>query len=218
MKGTLYVVGVGPGDPELLTLKAVRVIRNADIIAFPSAGNGSGVARHIVEQAIPEMSQKEMLPLNFPMLKADLPEEQFAIAEKLQQKLQEGKNVVFLTLGDPGFYSTPYHFIRFLLKKGYPVEIVSGVSSFSAASARLQIPLAMGEESVLISAGEIRDFPGTQVILKVGSRLGSLSDNVRTDGKTVYLVENCGLKNEKVYSGIDSFPPETGYFSILIII
>ena len=159
-----------------------------------------------------------MLPLNFPMHKADLPEEHFAIAEKLQQELQEGKNVVFLTLGDPGFYSTPYHFIRFLLKNGYPVEIVSGVSSFSAASARLQIPLAMGEESVLISAGEIRDFPGTQVILKVGSRLGSLSDNVRTDGKTVYLVENCGLKNEKVYSGIDSFPPETGYFSILIII
>ena len=66
MKGTLYVVGVGPGDPELLTMKAVRVIRNADIIAFPSAGNGSGVARHIAEQAIPEMSQKEMLPLIFP--------------------------------------------------------------------------------------------------------------------------------------------------------
>ena len=55
MKGTLYVVGVGPGDPELLTMKAVRVIRNADIIAFPSAGNGSGVARHIAEQAIPEI-------------------------------------------------------------------------------------------------------------------------------------------------------------------
>ena len=75
-----------------------------------------------------------------------------------------------------------------------------------------------GKEYAGESAGEIRDFPGTQVILKVGSRLGSLSDNVRTDGKTIYLVENCGLKNEKVYSGIDSFPPETGYFSILIII
>ena len=59
----------------LLTMKAVRVIRNADIIAFPSAGNGSGVARHIAEQAIPEMSQKEMLPLIFPIVKADLSEE-----------------------------------------------------------------------------------------------------------------------------------------------
>ena len=217
MKGTLYVVGVGPGDPELLTMKAVRVIRNADIIAFPSAGNGSGVARHIAEQAIPEMSQKEMLPLIFPMVKADLSEEHRATAEQLQKKLETGKNVVFLTLGDPGFYSTSYHFICLLAQNDYPVKIVSGVPSFSAASARLKIPLAMGEESVLISAGEFNDFSGTQVILKAGSRLGALSDKVRYAGKTAFLIENCGMENETVYSGIDSFPPETGYFSILII-
>ena len=211
MKGTLYVVGVGPGDPELLTMKAVRVIRNADIIAFPSAGNGSGVARHIAEQAIPEMSQKEMLPLIFPMSATA------ATAEQLQKKLETGKNVVFLTLGDPGFYSTSYHFIGLLAQNDYPVKIVSGVPSFSAASARLKIPLAMGEESVLISAGEFNDFSGTQVILKAGSRLGAWSDKVRYAGKTAFLIENCGMENETVYSGIDSFPPETGYFSILII-
>ena len=217
MKGTLYVVGVGSGDPELLTLKAVRVIRNADIIAYPSGGNGLGIAGHIAERAIPEMSSKEMLPLRFPMVKSDLSEVHREIADQLQQKLQEGKDVAFLTLGDPAFYSTPYHFIGLLTQNDYPVEIVSGVSSFSAASARLRIPLAMGEESALISAGEFSDFSGTQVILKAGNRLDELRDKVRYAGKAAYLIENCGMENEKVYSGIDSFPHETGYFSILII-
>lgn len=217
MKGTLYVVGVGPGDPELMTIKAVRTIRYADVIAYPLAGNGSSIAKHIAEQAIPEMSQKEMLPLRFPMVRSNLSEEHGAIAEHIQKKLWEGKNVAFLTLGDPCLYSTPYHFLSYLLQNEYPVEVVCGVPSFSAAAARLQMPLAIGEESILISAGEIRDFSGTQVILKVGSRLDNLRGKVRSAGKTAYLIENCGMENEKVYSGIDSFPPETGYFSMLII-
>ena len=80
----------------------------------------------------------------------------------------------------------------------------------------LQIPLAMGEESVLISAGEIRDFPGTQVILKVGRHLEKFRDKVRSVGKTAYLIENCGMENEKVYYGAESIPEDAGYFSTVI--
>ena len=215
--GKLYIVGVGPGDPELMTLKAARIIMNADVIAFPAGKSSSGVAYNIAEQAIPELPQKETLPMEFPMLKTDLTDEHYAAAGQLQAILQTGKSVAFLTLGDPGFYSTPYHILDLMLEKGYSVEVISGVTSFSAASARLHIPLAVGDGSVLVTPGEFCDFPGTQVILKAGSRLGELKEKIRAAGKNAYLIENCGMENEKVYSGIESFPEQTGYFSILII-
>lgn len=217
MKGTLYVVGVGPGDPELLTLKAVKTIRRADVIAYPATERDSGTARHIAEQAIPEIAQKENLPLRFPMTRDDLTEAHRAAAEQLQAPLRAGKSVALLTLGDPGMYSTAYHVLGGLLERGYPVEIVSGVASFSAASARLQVPLAIGDESVLVTPGQFRDFPETLVILKAGSRLDALKEKIRSAGKTAYLVENCGMEGERAYSGIESFPPEAGYFSTLIV-
>ena len=217
MTGILYVVGVGPGDPELLTLKAARIIQNADLIAYPSKGDGTGTAYEIARLAIPGLFQKEKLPLKFPMVTSDLSKEHLTIANQIQEILQKGKNVAFLTLGDPGFYSTAYHFLDILLQNDYPVEIVSGVTSFSAVSARLQIPLAMGEESVLITSGEVRDFEGTQVILKAGSRLNILKDKIRSLGKTAFLIENCGMENEKIHSGIEDLPTEAGYFSILLV-
>ena len=220
MNGTLFVVGVGPGDPELLTLKAARVIREADVIACPAKESGPGAAYDIAVQAIPEIVQKEVLPLAFPMIRTDLSDHHQAIAEQLQEILRTGKNVAFLTLGDPGFYSTPYYIIDLLLKEGYAVEVVSGVASFSAASARLQIPLAMGEESVLIECCDtcdFQDFSGTQVVLKAGSHIDTLKEKIRSAGKTAYLIENCGMANEKVYSGIESFPAKAGYFSMIVI-
>ena len=217
MKGTLYVVGVGPGDPELLTLKAVRTIRRADVIAYPAAGRDTGTAWRIAEQAIPEMVQKERLPLCFPMTKADLSEAHRAAAEQLLAPLGAGKNVALLTLGDPGMYSTAYHVLGGLRERGCPVEIVSGVTSFSAASARLRVPLAIGDEEVLVTPGRFRDFPGTLVVMKAGSRLEALKEKVRDAGKTAYLVENCGMEGERAYSGIECFPTEAGYFSTLIV-
>ena len=213
----LYIVGVGPGDPELMTLKAARIMMNADVIAFPAGKSSAGIAYHIAEQAIPELSRKELLPLEFPMIKTDLTDDHHAAAGQLQAVLQTGKSVALLTLGDPGFYSTPYHILDLMLQNGYPVEIISGVTSFSAASARLQIPLASGDESVLITPGEFCDFPGIQVILKAGSRLDALKEKVRAAGKNAYLIENCGMENEKVYSGIESLPAKTDYLSILIV-
>ena len=141
MNGTLYIVGVGPGDPELLTLKAVRIIRSADVIAYPSKEDNASTAYHIVEQALPEVSKKELLPLYFPMIRKDLHNEHRTIVSEIQAKLQNGKNVALLTLGDPGFYSTPYHLLDLLLQDGCPVEVISGVASFSAASASRGRPM-----------------------------------------------------------------------------
>ena len=108
MSGILYGVGVGPGDPELMTLKAVRLIRENEVVAVPGADVRETVAYQIAVQAAPELADKELLPIYMPMTH-DL-EEQRRNHEKgaatIEGYLKEGKNVVFLTLGDPTIYST----------------------------------------------------------------------------------------------------------------
>jgi len=217
MKGTLYAVGVGPGDPELLTLKAVKTLQFVDIIACPSKEGAPGHAFHIAEQAVPEIIRKELLLLHFPMSSVGISDAHQLAAEAIQNKLNAGMNVAFLTLSDPGFYSTFSYILGIVAQNGYEVKTVSGVPSFCAASARLNLSLAHGEESVLISSGEFHNFSGTQVILKAGKHLKTLKQTLSSTGKTAYLIENCGMENERIYVGADSFPDETGYLSILII-
>ena len=108
MKGTLYGVGVGPGDPELMTLKAVRMIRENEIIAVPGADVKETVAYKIAVQAVPELADKELLPIYMPMTHdaKELEEKHAKGAKTLEACLDQGKNVVFLTLGDPCVYST----------------------------------------------------------------------------------------------------------------
>lgn len=217
MKGTLYLVGVGPGDPELMTLKAFRAIQSADVIACPSRGNAPGVAYQIARQIVPDLEQKEALPLDLPMTGSDISAAYRAAAAAIRQKLDVGKTVACLTLGDPGFYSTVYHFIDLFIGGGYAVEIVSGIPSFCAASARLRVPLATGKEDVLITTGDLLEFPGTQVIMKAGSHLRALKEKLRARGRSAILIENCGMDTERVYEDIDAFPDEAAYFTLIIV-
>lgn len=217
MDGILYGLGVGPGDPELITVKALRIMEKADVIACPARGASPGIAYQIAEQACPAISMKEILLLDFPMEKGDLGLAHQKAAECLMEKLREGRSVAFLTLGDPAFYSTFSYISDFIRDKGYPVEMISGVTSFSAAAARLLIPIAFGDEPVLITTGEIRDFDGTLVVMKAGRNLKSLKEKIEGNGKKAYLVENCGMPDERVYSGIETIPDQAGYFSILIV-
>lgn len=215
--GTLYAVGVGPGDPELLTCKAVRVLRSADVIACPAKGNAPGTAYRIALQAVPEIGKKRVLALSFPMTGEDCTQAHAEAASCIMSELREGRSVAFLTLGDPGFYSTFFHIFHAVAEGGFPAEIVSGIPSFCAASARIMMPLAVGDGQVLITSEPRMDFPGTIVVMKVGRRLQAIKAEAAGSRRAAYLVENCGMEGERVYRSIETMPEETGYFSLMII-
>ena len=152
MAGKLYGVGVGPGDPELLTLKALRLVKEAEVIALPGEIPEDTVAFKIVEGAYPELGKKELLAVPFPMSKDPkvLKSYHDAGAEKVKAVLDQGKDVVFLTLGDPTVYSTYIYIQRIVKKCGYDAEIINGVPSFCAVAAKLGDSLADRSEQLHI--------------------------------------------------------------------
>ena len=217
MKGKLYAVGVGPGDPELLTLKAARVLSNADVIACPAKDGGPGLAYRIAEQACPGISGKETLLLDFPMRKGDLTELHRKAAESLISVLSTGKTTACLTLGDPCVYSTFSYISDYIKEAGFETEIVSGIPSFCAVAARLGLPIAQGDEAVMITPREYVDFDGTIIIMKAGSDSRSVREEAGACGKSAYLVKNYGMPEEAVYTCTDPFPERSGYFSTIIV-
>lgn len=226
MKGTLYGVGVGPGDPELLTLKAVRVIREADLIAVPTAGEGKRTALEIAAEAV---GDKPILALDMPMTRdeAALRAYHDAAAETIARELETGKNVAFLTLGDVSLYSTFGYLNTRVRAKGYAVSLVPGIPALCAVAAALGDPLAEGSEPVRIlpAATENADalFEGAHegeniVIMKVGRHLGRIKDALRTRGwlHRAKMAERCSMPGEMIYKDIADVD-EVGYFTTMII-
>ena len=217
MNGVLYAVGVGPGDPELLSLKAVRILDQADVIACPAKDGAPGLAFQIAARACPAIETKESLPLTFPMRDGEQTAAHREAAARIISVLRTGKSVAFLTLGDPGFYSTFSHVAEAVKEEGFDIEIISGVPSFAAVLAALRFPAAVGKEPVLITAGEFRDFDGTLIILKAGVGLKALKDAVAAAGRSACLVENYALPGQHIYPDLPSMPDMAGYFSILVV-
>jgi precorrin-2/cobalt-factor-2 C20-methyltransferase len=154
MIGTLYGLGVGPGDPELLTVKAFRKLKEAPVIAYPKKRKGSkSYAQRIIDVYITP-GEKEMLGLVFPMTKdPDILEREWSnTVELVWEKLKTGKDVAFVTEGDPLLYSTFIHMMN-LVKERYPevnIQTVPGISSINGAASRLGIALAEGDDHVAI--------------------------------------------------------------------
>ncbi|MCY8938911.1 precorrin-2 C(20)-methyltransferase [Peribacillus frigoritolerans] len=152
--GTLYGLGVGPGDPELITVKAFRVIQESPVIAYPKKRKGSKSYAHRIVEVYIRSEEKEMLGLVFPMTKdqAILDREWNGTVEKVWQKLNEGKDVAFVTEGDPLLYSTFIHMMKLMQELHPEVEIktVPGISSFNGSASRLGIALADGDDHVAI--------------------------------------------------------------------
>ncbi|MGE7110412.1 precorrin-2 C(20)-methyltransferase [Lysinibacillus sp. NPDC047702] len=152
--GILYGLGVGPGDPELITVKAFRVIQESPVIAYPKKLRGSKSYAHRIVDVYINPEEKDMLGLVFPMTKdeAVLEHEWTKSVELVYEKLKEGKDVAFVTEGDPLLYSTFIHMMKLMQDKHPEVEIrtVPGISSFNGSASRLGIALADGDDKVAI--------------------------------------------------------------------
>ena len=137
--GILYGIGVGPGDPELVTLKAVRIVGECDTVILPAKSKEDCIAYGIMKEACGKIAEKELICMPFPMTKDEsrLTAAHEQICLEIKKLLDNGRQVAFLTIGDPTVYSTYQYIHKRMVKGGYEAHIVNGVPSFCAAAGTL---------------------------------------------------------------------------------
>lgn len=223
MNGIAYGVGVGPGDPELMTLKACRLIRENGVIALPGKEPTETIAYKIAVAAVPELADKELISIYMPMTmdKAEQERCHKAGAAKMESYLKQGKNVIFLTLGDSTVYCTFTYLQKYLHADGFETRLVSGIPSFCAAAARMNIPLTIWQEELHVLPAihnleaELQQ-QGTYVLMKSASKMQQVKELIKKSGRGAVMVENCGAENEKIYNSVDEIPDNAGYYSLII--
>jgi len=226
-RGTLVGIGTGPGDPELLTLKAIRAIRESDYIAVPDAGSGESTALSIVE---PYIEDKPLLECRFAMSSdmASRREARQIAAQSIIELLDQGFNVGFITLGDPTTYSTYMYVHTIVSAAGYATQIVPGITSYTAAAAALQVAVCEGDEAVVIIPArhaadieELLDAPGNKVIMKSGKNLQGVLDMLKSRGlgSQTLIASRVTMPGEQLFYNIDEFEQadSTGYFTLAIV-
>ncbi len=227
MKGKLYGIGVGPGDPELMTLKAKRLIEECDIVAVPVKKEGEeSVALNIARGAasVPEEKVRRIL---FTMNKDKAKREECrqAAAEAIMEYLDAGQSVAMPVLGDVGIYSTYSYVHKKLIQAEYEVQMISGIPSFCAGASRANISIVEGNEGFgvipsLKGIDQVKKAMGVfdnLVIMKVGSHVKEVYDILKAEGKedNAIIISNVGMEGE--YVGPLLPDREYGYFTTMII-
>jgi len=228
---TLYGVGVGPGDPELLTLKARRILQGVPVVAVPKGCGKRSYAYSVVQGFLDEQRQ-EILELTFSMSKTEEVQRPYwqAALEDIGKRLIQGKDVAFLTEGDPFFYSTFIPLYR-LMRQHYPevrIEVVPGVTSVAAVAGAAGFPLARADERIAILPATfahtelsvvLKTFD-TVVLMKVHNVLDEVIEVLTTLGlkERACLVEKCTTAEERVIHDLDSVRGQKlHYFSTLLV-
>ena len=245
-QGRLYLVGVGPGDPELMTCKAMRVLEQTGIWVVPKAReNGASSALRIASAMVGTVG-KEILEVRFPMKKIRLEQEHDPEVRQgwreaagiVLARLDQGEDVAFPTLGDPGLYSTSFYLLNtlqeMLLKscrescRELPVTIIPGITAMAACSAQLHAPLCLGDDVLSVVPAAFDDTrlretlqrSDAVVLMKVFRRLPAvieLLDELGLTDKAV-LLERCGMDGQRIYTDIrEAADKELHYFSTLLI-
>ena len=224
--GTFYGVGVGPGDPELLTLKAVRVLESCPVLAAPQTASGEMTALSIARQVV-DLEGKTLLPLFFTMSR-DKERQRAAhreAAEAVRLHLERGQDVAMAILGDVSIFSTYCYLMDILKGEGFPCVMVPGVPSFCAVAARLGRSLTEANTPLHIlpgggeGPGESLDLPGTKVLMKSGRNYPQLLEELERRDRLdqAGMVENCGLPGERIFPTLEEKPESSGYFTTIIL-
>jgi precorrin-2 C20-methyltransferase / precorrin-3B C17-methyltransferase len=232
--GHLYGVGVGPGDPELITLKAAQLIRNADVVAYHSGTAGRSIARTIADSLINENVIEELLiypittgPTNHPLGYYGAVDDFYdESAERLSKHLDVGRSVVVLAEGDPLFYSS-YMYLHDRLSSRFPSDIVPGVTSLTAAATALRMPLARHEDILTVLPGTLpvselaRRLADTDAaaIMKLGRTFAGVREALRQAGRLAdaLYVERATTGEQRVIPVSEVDPGTVPYFSMIIV-
>lgn len=219
-------MGVGPGDPELITLKAARVLERCPVIAAPRTQSGEMLALDIVRGAV-DLSGKTILPLAFTMSqdRAVLQASHEAAADAVQPYLDRGQDVAMPNLGDVSIYATFGYLMGILTGGGYEAVMVPGVPSFCAVAARLGTSLTTAASPLHIlpasrdTLAEQLELPGTKVLMKSGRQLPQVAELLERKGllERAAMVRDCGLPTEQVCRDLTHLPEDTGYFATVIV-
>ncbi len=228
--GTLYGIGVGPGDPDLLTFKAARILGRVDVIfTAASAKNSHSIAVEIARPHIPPETAVRRLP--YPMTRdpAALHAAWQANARTLITELEVGRDVAFLTLGDPLTYSTFGYTLKYVRAAAphVPVETVPGITSYQAAAAALNVPLVEGEEALLIMSGakggdrlrQLTVRPENVVFLKSYRNVRGIAGAIEEAGMLAdsFGVRNCCHEDQEIVRDIRALADMPPNYLTLII-
>ncbi|MCD8098419.1 MAG: precorrin-2 C(20)-methyltransferase [Lachnospiraceae bacterium] len=228
MAGKIYGIGVGPGDPELLTLKAKKILDAADVIAVPVKEAGEYSTALEIIRPVVDLGGKEIIEVVFRMLRDE--EEQkkcrAAACEQLADLLRGGKDIAMITLGDVSVYSTYMYVNNYLAEAGFETEIIPGIPSFCSGAAKAQLALMEGNEGLAIvpSAKEnllvdaALDHFENIVVMKAGGSIEKLIEKLKARGIPLIAatVLSCvGMENE--YIGPLDPEREYSYFTTVII-
>jgi len=228
--GQFFGVGVGPGDPELLTLKAHRLIQTAPVIAYLSNEAGHSQARHIARQSLGE---RQTVPIEVPVTVPMTRERSAAnsaydtASQTIAKHLESGRNVVFICEGDPLFFGS-FTYLLDRLEERFSCEVVAGISSVNAAAAALVKPLTILQESFVVVSGRHSDAQIEQaldshdsvVIMKAGQARPRILSLLAATGRTheAHYLEYIGRENERVVRDVSSLANDVGpYFSLFVV-
>ncbi len=215
MSGIFYGIGVGPGDPELLTMKAIHAIEKADVLIAPKTEKKDGsvalsIARPYLKENIEIVYQVFPMVANF----ADSTEAWEANKAEILALLQQGKNVAFLTLGDPMFYSTYIYVYRLLEHTGVRIETIPGVPAFCAIGSKLGYPIVEGNDILSIipatadkkKIAKILPYTDNVVMMKVYKNFTEMAELLSENhmAKQAVMVSRCGLPDEERIDDIEA--------------
>lgn len=224
--GTLYGLGVGPGDPELITLKAVRILQLADVIAYPAPDTGDSLARAIAAPHIP--AGRTEIAIVTPMVPGKFPAHDVydKYAAKIAEHLKAGRNVALLCEGDPFLYgSFMYVFAR--LDDDFPVEVVPGVSSLGACAAAAGAPLVSRHQVLTVlpatlDSSELERRIGDSqaaAVMKVGRHVERVRNTLKNLGRLgdAWYVERATMENQQVMPFAEFDAGTAPYFSMVLV-
>ena len=223
--GKLYGLGIGPGDPELITLKAYRILRLVPVIAYPAMENGKVLARAIVADYLRPEQIEIPMPLPFSPTRSSQPYYDIA-AEKIAAHLSEGRDVAVLCEGEPFLYGTFMYLFNRLSGK-FTTEVVPGISSTMASAAALGVPLTYRNDVLSImpatlEAEVLRDrlaVADAAVIIKLGRHFAKVRDVLIELGQfdRALYIERATMPNQVIRAIVDVDPAEVPYWALIMI-